>query len=195
MIFESIFALYSIVFIGCFWSLLIWRLLIMRRSGIDVLKISGFGFFSLLVLWSVLFILLSIEMLDFPPLKDFWIIYEFPLSMILLFFLGAVFQIIMWFGIFQMGKSWRIGIDDDDPGDLITEGIFQISRNPIFFGLDGILIVVFFLHPNLFFLVFTISFIIGIHIQILREENHLLKIYGQEYKEYKKKTSRYFLFF
>lgn len=34
------------------------------------------------------------------------------------------------------GQSWRVGIDEQNPGDLVTHGIFSISRNPIFLFID-----------------------------------------------------------
>jgi protein-S-isoprenylcysteine O-methyltransferase Ste14 len=126
---------------------------------------------------------------------ELWEVTTQPLMLFGLFLLGGVFQAIMWLGVFQMGKSWRVGIDDQNPGKLKTEGIFQISRNPIFFGLDGIVIVVLLLHPNLLFLIFTVGFLIGLHIQIIREEKHLEEEYGEEYSNYKEKTARYLYFF
>lgn len=35
---------------------------------------------------------------------------------------------------YQMRTSWRIGIDEENDTELITQGIFSISRNPIFLG-------------------------------------------------------------
>jgi protein-S-isoprenylcysteine O-methyltransferase Ste14 len=122
-----------------------------------------------------------------------WEITDFPLIILLLQILGGIFQAIMWMGVITMEKSWRIGIDNENPGKLVTKGIFGVSRNPIFFGLDGILLVSLCLYPNLFNLIFTLCSIIGIHIQILREEKQLSKIYGEEYKKYKKNVKRYFL--
>ena len=46
----------------------------------------------------------------------------------------------MWIAIYTMGKSWRVGIDNQNPDNLITHGIYRLSRNPIFLGLDGIVI-------------------------------------------------------
>ena len=37
----------------------------------------------------------------------------------------------------------------------------------------------------------TLIFIIGVHKQILNEEKHLLAIYKEDYKNYKKETRRY----
>ena len=34
-----------------------------------------------------------------------------------------------------MSNNWRIGIDEENNTELVTIGIFSISRNPIFFGM------------------------------------------------------------
>jgi len=31
-----------------------------------------------------------------------------------------------------MGLSWRIGIDEKNRSGLVTQGLFALSRNPIF---------------------------------------------------------------
>jgi len=111
------------------------------------------------------------------------------------YMLAVIFLIVMWIAIYTMGRSWRVGIDNQNPDNLITRGIYHLSRNPIFLGLDGIVITLFLVQPNLFFLLFMIVTLISIHMQILNEEKILLKIYGNEYEVYKNKTKRYFLLF
>lgn len=192
---NCIFTFLSIVFLGIFWLILMWRLYIMYKKEIKVLKVSKIGFLFLLLVWTSLFIYLSLDGIDILIFRDLWDVTALHILMLVLFLLGGIFQAIMWMGVLEMGKSWRVGIDDQNPGRLITDGIFTISRNPIFFGLDGIVIVVLLLHPNIVFLIFSVGFIVGLHIQILREEKHLEKIYGESYREYKEKTSRYFYFF
>ena len=36
----------------------------------------------------------------------------------------------------SFGNSWRIGIDRQKPGTLVTKGIFSITRNPIYLAFD-----------------------------------------------------------
>jgi len=195
---------YAIIFNAVFWIILIWRVVLMKKMSIKTMTIStkkkgrnilsAVGFFGILGVWSILFIILAIFPQNIFILKSFWTINSFPFLTIIGLILGTIFQLIMWAGVITMGKSWRIGIDDKNPDVLITDGIFQYSRNPIFFGLDGIMIAVFLIHPNLFFLIFAFLTIIPIHFQILREEKHLLLIYGKKYSDYMHNTPRYFLF-
>ena len=34
-----------------------------------------------------------------------------------------------------MGRSWRIGVDQSETTDLVTGGLFSLTRNPIFLGM------------------------------------------------------------
>ncbi len=48
----------------------------------------------------------------------------------------------------QMSKSWRIGIDEKHKTELVTKGIFSISRNPIFLGMILTVFGLFLIIPN-----------------------------------------------
>lgn len=43
----------------------------------------------------------------------------------------------------QMGNSWRIGIDEEKETALVQKGLFRLSRNPIFLGMQITLLRVF----------------------------------------------------
>jgi protein-S-isoprenylcysteine O-methyltransferase Ste14 len=47
------------------------------------------------------------------------------------------------------------------------------------------------IYPNIIFIILAIGTIIGIHLQILREEKFLSNKFGGKYKEYKNRTGRY----
>jgi protein-S-isoprenylcysteine O-methyltransferase Ste14 len=69
--------------------------------------------------------------------------------------------------------------------------MFKYSRNPIFLFMDLYFMGIMLMYPNIVFIIVTICVIIGIHLQILREENFLLNKFGEEYIQYKKQTRRY----
>jgi len=94
--------------------------------------------------------------------------------------------------LIAFGNSWRLGIDSQAAGKLVTTGIFAYSRNPIFVFLDLYLAGTFFLNESVAFLLFACAGIAGLHIQILREETFLRQHYGTAYLEYCAKTPRYF---
>ncbi len=111
--------------------------------------------------------------------------------------IGAVF--ILVFGLFiyalalySFRDSWRIGIDRENPGRLITTGIFAWSRNPIYISLDLLVLGVFMLQGYLIFLILSIGIIFSLHFQILQEEKYLIQTYGETYIKYCSKVSRYF---
>lgn len=92
---------------------------------------------------------------------------------------------------FQMKNSWRIGIDENVKTELITAGLFNYSRNPIFLGILVSLIGLFFTLPTLISLSFLIISNILIQIQIRLEEEFLLKQHGKVYLQYKAKVRRF----
>lgn len=99
---------------------------------------------------------------------------------------------LIWISIaqFQMGISWRIGIDEKNKTELVTHGIFSVSRNPIFLGMILTMSGVFLIIPNAvtFFLALASYFIIQIQIRL--EEEFLEKVHGAEYQVYMRNTRR-----
>ena len=106
--------------------------------------------------------------------------------------LALLFISLTWTVIAQghMKNSWRIGIDTDTKTELVTNGLFSISRNPIFFGMILTLIGLFLITPNALTVLFLILGYVLIQIQIRLEEEFLSKEHGEKYLEYKKKVRR-----
>ena len=90
----------------------------------------------------------------------------------------------------QMGNSWRIGIDANTGTELITTGLFHISRNPVFFGMIVCLAGLFLATPNALTGLFLILGYVLIQIQIRLEEEHLAKSHGHAYLNYRQKVRR-----
>lgn len=91
----------------------------------------------------------------------------------------------------QMKTSWRIGIDTETKTELVTSGLFKISRNPIFFGMIISLVGLFLSTPNVFTVIFLIIGYILIQIQIRMEEEFLAQLHGPSYLQYKAKVRRF----
>ena len=91
----------------------------------------------------------------------------------------------------SFGASWRVGIDEEHPGDLVTAGIFRFTRNPIFVFLDAYFVGAFLINGTLFFLLAALLGLTLIHYQILQEERFLEGRYGDPYREYKRTAPRY----
>lgn len=91
-----------------------------------------------------------------------------------------------------MRDSWRAGVSKTDQTELVTNGIYQASRNPAFLGFDLLYIgtLLMFFHPIL--LILTIFALLMYHLQIVYvEEPFLLTAFGHAYWEYQKKVCRY----
>jgi protein-S-isoprenylcysteine O-methyltransferase Ste14 len=73
----------------------------------------------------------------------------------------------------------------DEPTKLVTSGPCRISRNPMYLGLELVLLGVFFLTKSPFFLIPQIVFFLLINfLQIPFEENLMTERFGQSYAEY-----------
>jgi hypothetical protein len=57
--------------------------------------------------------------------------------------------------LISFGAAWRIGIDEDNSPELITSGIFEYSRDPIFLFLDLYFAGIMLIYPNILFILQT----------------------------------------
>ena len=97
----------------------------------------------------------------------------------------------VWFAQFNMRESWRIGIDEENKTELVTNGFFAISRNPIFLGIMIANIGLFLVLPNAFTLLIIALSTVSINTQIRLEEEFLEQEFGEQYQEYKTKVRRW----
>ncbi|MFR6331134.1 MAG: methyltransferase family protein, partial [Eisenbergiella sp.] len=110
--------------------------------------------------------------------------------------LGAVISIVgvlaFILSVLTMRDSWRAGVSKTDQTELITGGIYQISRNPAFLGFDLVYIGMVMMFFNLPLLILSVVAMIIFHLQIVNvEEDFLLETFGDDYIDYKKKVCRY----
>jgi len=186
---------YAIFFFAVF---LLRTVIVWKRTGVNayvLLKQGGtYGvigvYFKLLPLASF-FAVATYSF--FPSIYDFlapfhWLENRFNA------FVGIVLLIISLFWIWvaqtQMGKSWRIGIDEKKT-DLVTTGMFSISRNPIFLGMKVNLLGFFLVIPNAVTLTVTVIGIALIDIQVRLEEQHLLNLHNESYQNYYREVRRW----
>jgi protein-S-isoprenylcysteine O-methyltransferase Ste14 len=91
-----------------------------------------------------------------------------------------------------MGASWRIGVDPDERTDLVTTGLFDRVRNPIFtatliFAAGSALTVT---SPITVLGLFAAA--AGIVAQVrLVEEPHLAAAHGQAFEDYTRRAGRF----
>ncbi len=95
---------------------------------------------------------------------------------------------------FQMGASWRIGVDQQEVTSLITHGLYSRSRNPIYFG-----ILLFWVGLSITFphtLLWLSAVICWVCIELIVrkiEEPYLKKKHGIAFNNYIAQTNRYTL--
>lgn len=103
-------------------------------------------------------------------------------------FAGLVFVAL---SLLAFGTSFRVGIDVDHPDELVTSGVFAISRNPIYVGFALVLLGEFLVFPDWIPLLYLVVAVWLFNRQVLREETFLRQHYGREYADYCKRVRRY----
>jgi protein-S-isoprenylcysteine O-methyltransferase Ste14 len=188
--------IYFIVYFGI--AFVAKSVIVARRIGKNPLVLpkddSAYGligfYFKLTLIFMFVYVLLFAFM---PTLYDkFLPILQLDTLTIKYIGLGLFAFSLIWTIIAQahMKNSWRIGIDTETKTELITTGLFQLSRNPIFFGMIISLLGLFLTTPNALTGLFLIIGYVLIQIQIRLEEDFLTDQHGQKYLEYKQKVKR-----
>jgi protein-S-isoprenylcysteine O-methyltransferase Ste14 len=90
----------------------------------------------------------------------------------------------------QMGASWRVGIDDR-PTQLVTGGLFALSRNPIFLGMFLSLAAVVLITPAPWTVAGFAIAVVLISLQVRLEERNLVRMHGPEYATYAARVGRF----
>jgi protein-S-isoprenylcysteine O-methyltransferase Ste14 len=101
---------------------------------------------------------------------------------------------LMWTAIIALGKQWAYVARIVEDHKLITEGPYNLVRNPIYTGMFGMLIATG-LAVNRWplFAAAIILFLVGTWIRILREENLLRRSFGAEFEVYCSRVPALFL--
>ncbi len=174
-------------------GMVIIRATMMKRAGIKAMNfgkidktdfiIPPFAFFYFYLVFAAAFSFPTISTQTFFQSDVIsWIGVFFCLTGLLLFLLSLI----------SFGNSFRVGIDENNPDKLITTGIFSISRNPIYVAFGFVMLGQFLVFSNWILLIYLGAAIWLFHRQILREEEFLVKHYGQEFVAYCNQVKRYF---
>lgn len=93
----------------------------------------------------------------------------------------------------QMGRAWRIGVDESEKTELITHGLFKYSRNPIYSGMLILAFAMLVLLPHVAMCLFVAIGYGGVEMQVrLVEEPYLRNLHGSAYDNYCQQVNRYF---
>lgn len=108
-----------------------------------------------------------------------------------LWILGFVTLVWCFWDFVQKGKGTPAPLEP--PKELVVSGLYKFVRNPMYVGVFMILIGHFLWFGYWNLLIYAIIFLIPVHLfVILYEEPHLTKLFGESYREYVKKTPRWF---
>lgn len=118
-----------------------------------------------------------------PPVAGFWL----AVGSFLLFG-GTAFMVAAQLGL---GASWRIGIDQEASPGLVTAGLYQVCRNPIFLGIFVTLAGLVVLLPTWISVAALIGNIVAVRYQVIQEETYLTSTYGEAYRGYAGRVGRF----
>jgi protein-S-isoprenylcysteine O-methyltransferase Ste14 len=138
--------------------------------------------YSIIILWAAMVIQswgISISFIEVPRF----------LQVIALFFwfFGFVF---LYYGRFKLGNSFRLGTPKEDTS-LTVDGLYKLSRNPMYVGMYATIVAsaLYTLNPIVMLLA---GFVVAVHHSIvLAEEDHMQKVFCQEYLDYCNHVRRY----
>jgi protein-S-isoprenylcysteine O-methyltransferase Ste14 len=102
--------------------------------------------------------------------------------------------IILFLSTVQLNRDLIFGLSDSESHKLQTMGLYSISRHPFYLGFIFILLSSCLLYPHYMnFAAFLGAWFIH-HIIMVKEEQFLSSVYGEEYGQYKTKVKRYITF-
>ena len=177
-----------IVFYGCYFV----KMFCQKRQGIQTDQIGkdkvGFEKFVevTMKIAAILFFIAGLVSIFIETSQSFTVVR----------IMGAIMSvggtILFIVSVWTMRDSWRAGVSKTDKTELVTNGIYQISRNPAFLGFDLLYIGTLLMFFNWILCSLTIFAVLMYHLQIVNvEEDFLLATFGNEYQQYKKKVCRY----
>jgi protein-S-isoprenylcysteine O-methyltransferase Ste14 len=90
-----------------------------------------------------------------------------------------------------MGAAWRIGIDQKGTSKLVQSGPYRLIRHPIYGFQMTMLIGAALLLPTWISLAILVIHYVCASIKAVDEERHLTGVFGEEYRDYMKRTGRF----
>lgn len=193
---RIILPLYFLVYFGV--AFVVKTLLVARRTGTNPLVLpkddSAYGligrYFKITLIALFAYVLLYSFL---PGMRTYFL----PITWLqnpMLQYAGLLVLVLalVWTVVAQshMRNSWRIGIDTANKTELVTTGLFGVSRNPIFLGMILSLVGVFLATPNACTLLFLVVGYMLMQVQIRLEEEFLVREHGADYVQYQKRVRR-----
>lgn len=178
---------------------LVWgfaRILYLRRTaGVSVLAVMGRKRSPVETGAGIVAVGLDLYLIArpfWPALDDTLLVQPFAYAHwgVLVMAIGILIAVISQM---DMGRSWRIGLpeklEDDQP--LITGGLYQFSRNPIYVGIMLFLLGSVVVAPGPVTIASLVLSWIFISLIIRNEEDFLAREFGEAFETYKARVRRW----
>jgi protein-S-isoprenylcysteine O-methyltransferase Ste14 len=184
------------------WAFVIRSWVVYRSTGINPMVLprdeSAYGLVGFYFKFTVAGLFIYVLLYAWVPASHFYFLpIELPFSVEIQWMGWMILGVaLVWTVIAQshMKNSWRIGIDHERKTELITEGLFRFSRNPIFLGMVLVLAGLFMVTPNAATLLFGVVGYLLIQVQIRLEEEYLQRQHGEAYDEFCRLVPRRLIF-
>lgn len=184
--------LLGIIILVFFYAVYLGKMLFQKRKGIQTDQIAKGKkkdkvFYTELIMKIATYAVVVVEVLSILNVEP-----KLPRAVQMVgVILGVLGDIVFALAVVTMKDSWRAGIAEKDKREMVTNGIYQISRNPAFLGFDCVYIGILLMFFNVPLLLFSVFAMVMLHLQILQEEQYLPGVFGNDYLEYKKRVRRY----
>jgi len=114
-------------------------------------------------------------------------------AMTLGFVLLVLNLVISGSALLNLKDSWRVGVLENQKTDLVTTGIYRLTRNPYFVAYILMFAAYTVMLQNLILFGLSLVGCVFVHRMILKEEHYLYSVHGDAYAQYAKNVPRYIL--
>lgn len=179
--------------LAAFYAVYLGKLLMQKRKGIQTDQMArgkqkGWVYYTELLLKIATYCVVLVQVVCVAVVEP-----VLPAGVIIAgLVLGILGVLIFAAAVVTMKDSWRAGLAQGDQRELVTSGIYQISRNPAFLGFDCVYLGLLLMFFHWVLLLFSLFAAIMLHLQILQEEAYLPSVFGKAYLDYRSQVCRYF---
>jgi protein-S-isoprenylcysteine O-methyltransferase Ste14 len=120
--------------------------------------------------------------------RDYFLSYEYKLLDILsyIFYFSGFFVLVLAVSLFKKQNTTVNPIKIENASSLVTSGVFEYSRNPMYLGMALILLGLALMFNMIGGILFTLLFTIYItKFQIKPEEEVMERLFGEDFLKYK----------
>jgi protein-S-isoprenylcysteine O-methyltransferase Ste14 len=167
---------------------------IVIRSLIQKISVIGrtpIPVFFFILAKALVFINLCFLLMEGFNIKVYRLFQPLPFLEIISLVLLALGTIVLIITTFQLNKDLIFGLSDSPQHKLQTNGVYSISRHPFYLGFIFILFSSCLLYPNPLNIISFLGAWIIHHFIMIKEEQFLESVYGEEYRQYMQKVNRY----